>query len=336
MLVFFKKIIQVFLILIASFSIVSITLAQESVSNSISSVNIEISPNNPRAGDSVVLTLSSSLLDLNSSRIVWYIDNVARKDTTSKSITIKTKSGGQKTTIRVVVETSDGIIKEATREISPVGVDLVIEPIAYTPPFYKGKPFFVAEGKVKIVAIPDIIINGSKKSSKDLTFKWLKDGYILGSNSGKGKNSIVINSTIPVKDINIGVQVLDSSGNILAENSKSIVKNDPKILFYENSPLYGILYNKAITGNYYLGTREELKIIAKPISFNFSNDTPEESNYSWYVNGNYVAPNGKTNELILRQTTTNLKGTASISLDVKDINKINQYASGAFNVEFGQ
>jgi len=334
---FFKKTIQISLILVAFFSIANtVVFAQESVSNSMSSIYLGLSPSNPRAGDSVVITVSSNLLDLNSSKITWYIDGVVRKDTASKSITIKAKSDGQKTIIKVVVETSDGIVKETSTEISTAGVDLVIEPMSYTLPFYQGKPFLIGQGTVKIVAIPDVMINGVKMSSKNLTFKWSKDDIILGSNSGKGNDSIIINSSIPVRDINIGVQILDNSGNILAENSKLIIINNPKILFYEDNLLYGILYNKAITGSYYLGTKEELDVIAKPFSFDFFNDISEESDYTWYLNRNYISPNGKANKLILRQTTVGLKGVSSVSLDIKNVNKINQYATASFDVQFGE
>ena len=336
MLPFLKKTIYISLIIIAFFSIANIIFAQESVSNSISSINLNISPPNPRSGDSVVLTLSSDLLDLDSSKIVWYIDGIARKETASKSITIKAKNDGQKTTIRAVVETVDGIIKETSGEISPAGVDLIIEPISYTLPFYKGKPFFIAQGTVKIIALADVMINGVKTPDKNLNYKWTKDGEVLGDSSGKGKNSVVINSSIPVRDIDVGVQILDDLGNVLTENSKTIIKSSPKILFYEDSPLYGILYNLAVTSNYYMGTKEELTIVAKPFSFSFSNDASEGSDYVWSVNGNTVTQNGKANEITLRQTTTNLKSTAAISLDLKNINKIMQYASDGFNVEFGQ
>ncbi|MEK7072005.1 MAG: hypothetical protein AAB969_00385, partial [Patescibacteria group bacterium] len=153
---------------------------------------------------------------------------------------------------------------------------------------------------------------------------------------GRGKNSVIINSTIPVRDINMSLQVLDDSGLVLAEKSKTIILNNPKVLFYENNPLYGILYNKAIGGSYSLGTREELKITAKPFSFSFSKDTPGEANFLWYVNDSYVAPVGKNNEITLRQTVTGQVGEVFVSLDLNNINKINQYAGGGFNLEFGQ
>ena len=334
--VFIKKTIYFSLILIALFSIINISSAQESVSNSVSSLNLDMSPNNPRPGDSVILTVSSDLLDLSSSRIVWYIDGVARNETTSRSITVKAKNNGEKTEIRVVAQTSDGIIKEVSGEIIPSGVDLIIEPIAYTPPFYKGKPLFLAEGVVKIIALPDIIINGVKAQSKDLNFLWKKGEVTLTDSSGKGKDLIMLNTSIPVRDFDVDVQVLDDSGNVLAENSKIISKNNPKLLFYEDSPLYGILYNKAVVGNYYLGTKEELSIIAKPFFFSFLNDAPGESSYTWSVNSNPVSQSGKANEITLRQTTTNTLTTSNISLDLNNTKKINQYTTNSFNIQFGQ
>jgi len=203
-------------------------------------------------------------------------------------------------------------------------------------PFYKGKPFFSAEGSIRIIALSDIIINGTKVADKNLNFKWSKDGDVLSDNSGKGMNSIVINTSIPARNVDVDVQVSDDLGNILAENSKTIVKSSPAVFFYENSPLYGILYNLAVTGNYYMGTKEELTIIAKPFSFSFSNDVQVGSDYSWSVNGNPVTQSGKANQITLRQTTTNTKSTANISLDVKNTDKIMQYAGGGFNIEFGQ
>ena len=330
---FFKKTIQISLI-IAFLAMGNIVIAQET-STSLSSIYINISPVSPRAGDSVVLTLSSNLLNLNSSKIVWYIDGTPKRDAAGKSITIKAKSDGQKTTIRAVVETSDGIIKEASQEISPAGVDLVVEPMSYTLPFYKGKPYFAPQGTVKVVAIPDIIIDGTRALSKDLNFKWSKGDIVLGSSSGKGNDTLLVYGTIPVRDINISVQISDDSGNILAENSKLLTTDNPEILFYEDNPLYGVLYNEAVVGNYNLGTREELTIVAKPFSFDFSNDVSEESDYTWNINGNSITPAGKANELVLKQTT-NVAGTASVSLDLKNVDRIMQYVSDSFNISYGQ
>jgi hypothetical protein len=301
-----------------------------------SSINIDYSPTNLRAGDSVTLSITSDSLDLNNVKVIWYVDGVIKKESNNKTLTINTKINGDKTIIRAIVQTPDGIIKENSIEISPVGVDLVIEPISYTLPFYKGKPLFVMQGKVKIVALPDIVLKGVKLLSKDLYFKWSKNGSVLGSNSGIGMNSIVVNSTIPVKDINIGLEILDTSGNSILETSRTLSKDEPSILFYENNPLLGVLYNKQIPSNYYIGSKEELNVIAKPFSFDFLTDTSNNASYSWLVNDNSVIPSNKINELILKQTKANSSGSASISLNISNNDKILQSVNRSFDIIFGQ
>ncbi len=336
-----KKITLLSLLCIAIFSVVnSFVFAQipsSSLSDQSNSIDMSISPANPRSGDTIILELSSYGIDLDTAKITWYIDGVATKEGAGqKTLTIQAKNSGDTTVIRTVVETADGVSVETTKQVSPSGVDIVIEPTSFVPAFYQGKPLFINQGIARVVAIPDVMISGKKASSKNLVFRWQRDDTFLQSLSGIGKDSVIITGTVPIRDITVSVQITDSSGNIIAANSKVIVANSPEILFYENSPLYGILFNKAITNSYYLGDREELKIVAKPYFFNVKTDDSTDLGYAWSVNGNPVATEGKTNELILRQTGTNLKGTASISLDVNNLIKIFQYTTAGFNITFGQ
>lgn len=333
MLNFPKKLILAIFVFGAFFTLLSLAEAQ-SVSNSISSISLTKYPTSARAGESVTISIFTDSLNLDSSKITWYVDGALQKNIGGKSLVIKNKSDGQITEVKAIVETNDGIKKEASIQISSSAVDLVVEPMAYTMPFYKGKPIFLAEGTIKVVAIPDIMIDGKKVSSNDLVFRWSKGGTVLGSNSGKGKNSIVITSTIPVRDISLNVDVLDSNNNLLASNSKIISKNTPTILLYEKNSLLGILYNKAIYGTYNLGLKEEITLIAKPFSFSFNEDNTSESNYVWYVNNKKILLTDKTNELILKQTG-NTSGTTNISLNLNNINKINQYTNNQINIKFG-
>jgi hypothetical protein len=158
----------------------------------------------------------------------------------------------------------------------------------------------------------------------------------MADDSGMGKDSITVNGSVPIRDIDVDVEVLDSSGNTLATNSTVVTTSDPAILFYEDSPIYGILYNEAITNNYYLGTKEEVNIIAEPFFFNLNSDSGNDSTYQWTVNGSAVSSGDKPNELLMKQEQTNLVGSASVSLTVNNISKIFQYATAGFNISFGQ
>ena len=134
------------------------------------------------------------------------------------------------------------------------------------------------------------------------------------------------------------VSIIDSSGTTVAETSKIISASQPKILFYEDNPLYGELFNKAITtSGYYLGQKEEVDIDAEPYFFTVATNDNSNLNYQWSMNGNSIdTTGGKINQLVLRQTTANLAGTASISLDINDLAQIFQYTSADFSVNFGQ
>jgi hypothetical protein len=237
------------------------------------------------------------------------------------------------TILLVVVLFSVGYVVKAYAAPS---VDLVLEPMSYTAPFYKGKPSFASQGTVKIVAIPNAIISGQKVSSQNLIFKWTKDDIVMGDLSGKGKNSITIYGQIPVRDIDISVEVLSSLGEILAENNAFISVGNPKIVFYENSPLLGKLFNKALTNNYFLGDKEEVLITAEPYFFDVQKNTSTELKYSWSVNNGAVSPNGKINELLLRQVNKDTKGTASVNLNIDNNNRLFQYTDNHFNINFGQ
>ncbi len=320
------------------FFIQTVAIAQTANSTSADNlVEMTASPQTANAGDSVTLQLSSQVINLTASKITWYVDDVAGQEGTGdSSLTITAKAAGQSTAVKAIVETTDGTTTQASITITPAGVDLIVEPTSYVPPFYKGKAIFTTQGTARVVAIPDVILNGSQASSKDLIFEWQQDGSNLSSESGLGDDSIIVNGTVPINDIDVSVTVLDPSGNTLAASSKILSASDPQALVYEDNPLYGILFNKAIVGNYYLGQNSELDLIAKPYFFNLSSDSGSDSTYKWSVNGNYVSPSGQSNELILQQPTGgNLSGTASISLTVNNNVRIFQYTDTSFNVNFG-
>ncbi|MBU6370739.1 MAG: hypothetical protein KGH93_00940 [Patescibacteria group bacterium] len=214
-------------------------------------------------------------------------------------------------------------------------VDLVVESTSLVPPFYTGKAIFATQGTARIIALPNVMENGSALSANDLVFTWQRDGQTLSAESGAGKDAITVSGTVPIRDISVSVSVSDASGNVLATASKILSPADPKVLVYEDNPLYGILFNKAMSGNYYLGQRSELDLVAEPYFFNLASIDGQDSTYKWFVNGNYASPSGASNELILKQAGNNLSGTAAVTLDANNNDRIFQYASTNFNVNFG-
>jgi hypothetical protein len=333
-----KKTIAIFLTILVLFSIENtLVLAQGIPTTQSAAITMTMSPENPKPGDSVDLELSSYSVDLDAAKITWYVDTVATAEGVGqKGLTVQAKNDGSPSAIKVIVEDTDGNSTEVDQQITPAGVDLIIEPTGFVPPLYKGKALFINQGTFRAIAIPDVFANGEQTASQDLTFKWLENNNVLQSSSGRGQNSVTITGGVPMRDIQIEVQVLDSSGTIVADASKVVSLESPEILFYEDSPLYGVLFNKAISGSYYLGQKPEVDIAAEPYFFNVTSDDSSNLNYQWAMGGNAIDTSGKTNELVLTQATQNLAGTASITVNLNNIARIFQFTNAGFTVNFGQ
>lgn len=300
-------------------------------------IELKSTPETPKEGDTVKLELSSFNINLDTAKITWYVDGKIKNNGIGvKNIDLVAKGNGQKTSIVVLVTSSDGVRSSTSKEILSNSVDIIIEPASYTPPFYKGKSLFTNQGVARIVAIPNIFVDNKKIDSKNLIYKWQKDGINLSQLSGKGKDSISVTGGVPINNIDVNLDVLDSSGNILTTNSVEITSTDPKIIFYENNALYGTFYNKAISSDYFMGLKEELNITAKPFYFGVDSDSSSNLLYKWFVNGNPVILDSKINELLLKQTTGSLKGTADIKLELRNKDKIFQFTNSDLNVSFGQ
>ncbi len=334
MLLFYKKIILSFFALLLTFSFVSVSAQTTTLNNS---TGLDVTPQTPRIGDSVIIKAYSNSVDLNYQKITWYVDDKIRKEGLGeKEIMIKTQSG-QTTKVKAVVTKTDGSKIELTTEITPSEIDLIIEPLSYKSPFYEGKPYFIDQGTFYATVVPNIKINNKKIESKDIFYKWTKDGTVLGKSSGLGQDSIRITGSVPIDDIHLGVEAYDNTTKkLLAKDSKTIEPEDPKVLFYEKNPIYGILYNKAISGSYYMGDRDELTISAEPFSFDFTKNTADNSSYSWEINNNSATSSKNKNELLVVQQENKIKGTANISVSILNTKRDFQEISGDFSLEFGK
>jgi hypothetical protein len=305
------------------------------VSGQLAGVEMSVSPEKPKPNQDVSVSVVSYSLNLDSATIRWYIDDVLKKEGVGiKDLNLRTGKSGESVDVRVEVFTNDGRSVEQSIIINPAEVSLIIEANSYVPPLYKGRAYFTSQGIAKIIAVPNIIQNDIKLDSKKLSYKWTMNGIVLGSQSGTGKNTVIIEGSIPIRDITVDLEVMDVSGRIVATESAFINISNPKILFYENSSLYGILSNKAISGNYNIGGKEEVRIVAKPYFFDFSGINTKESNYKWSVNGKTVSLSGAKNEILLRQDGKT-GGAASVSLKIENQVRIFQFAENNFNITFG-
>lgn len=212
-------------------------------------------------------------------------------------------------------------------------VDLVFEALSYTPPFYQGKALHVAQGTVVVVAIPNFFDQAGRKiNSADLNFTWRKDGLVVGNASGVGRDYLNFTGTIPTRDANIAVSVSSRDGSLTA-NSSVLIKNiSPKIIFYENSLIYGLMLNKAITGPVRMLT-DEFSVWTVPYYFSIGYADTPDLKYTWTLNGSTVPTQEIKNVFTVRQEQEGA-GIANIGVKIENIARIFQYANNNFTINF--
>ena len=322
------------LLIIFSLFIVFPVLCLGQVNSAGDFVNLSITPVNPSPGQQVKVTIKSLSLDLDRASITWYVDGVEKKTEVGlKDYFVTAGTAGKNMTIGASLKNEGVIIK---KEISffPAGVDLIFEAVSYTPPFYKGKNLNPKQGTVVVVAFPEIFNqNGKKLTTNEIVFTWEKDGVIQGNYSGLGKNYFVFTGTIPVRDVRVSVTATSIDKKITADNSINITNTSPKIIFYEENPVYGIMFNKAIKNSVRM-IADEFKVKAFPYFMSVGYTQSPDLNYKWSIDGkNTLGLETDKSAMLFRQDKPG-SGIANIGLKIENSNRIFQFTENRFNINF--
>jgi len=297
----------------------------------------DVSPENPRPGQVVTVDIESFSVDLDrAGSITWVLNGtVLKRGVGIKKIQFEAGKLGSKSTIDVVVRgTRIGTVTESIT-ITPTEVDLIWEADTYTPPFYKGKALPSSDAEITIVAIPQFITSsGNKIKSSDLIFTWKMDGKVLGSQSGRGKDSVKIKGSKIFSSTLVQVDVSSLNNTLQGYGFEVIASVQPKIVFYENDIIFGMKYENALNGRFSL-LNEEINITAHPYFFSGDKRVISDFDYSWRVNDSKVsASSGDESSIVLRQVGEE-EGEASVSLDIQNLNRILQSARASLSVIFG-
>lgn len=301
-----------------------------------SALQLTLSPENPMPSQNVKFTLQSFTYDLDRLKITWFVNGVEKISGIGlKEYSLVAGKNGQKTVVKVQVLTQDNDLQENETFFIPSIVDLVYESLSYVPPFYKGRSLNPNQGVVLVVAVPELIkTTGEKVPVKNIIYSWKKDGKVMQSDSGVGKNTFVFNGSVPINDVVIGLTASSIDGEIFASNQIKITNASPKIIFYENSPIYGIMTNKAITNTVKL-LSDEFSVIAVPYFYSAGYATNPDLDYVWSMNGQTVSNQDPKNSFTSRVEKAGA-GVASIGLKISNNVRIFQFSENSYDISFNK
>lgn len=312
------KTLRVFITLIVfSISFVGTVQAQSSAST-----QIFIVPNsNLRAGDVFSVGLTSSDINLSRSEIEWYINGKLGLEGIGKEgFTSFTGPVGTTLVVKAVITSPNGTIIRKTVAVRPQEIDFLWRANTHTPAFYKGRSLATSGSYVSITAMPNVADpDGKSLAPSKLTYNWSQNSINLGSASGVGKQTIVLeNPQTKNQPLQVKVVVTDSQGLLRIEETVVIPFSKPKILFYEHLPLNGVAYQNAIFEKTLLAN--EMVLHAEPYYFSSDDFVSGNLSYKWKINGNRVTEinKEKPNELVLRKSDED--GEARLELEVLNNN----------------
>ncbi len=296
-------------------------------------LGVEIIPDYPRPNEIVSINLTLYTDDLNSADITWYQDGKAVLNGKGETkYSFKTGSIGQETKIEIRIKLLSGASFSKTLTLNPASVDVVWEAESYVPPFYEGKALHPKQGILKLVAMPEFVKDGKRISPQNLIYEWSNGINVYQDQSGYGKNVVTLNGSLLGREENIKVLVTDPVNNLVAQGLVDITPVDPEIVFYQNDPYYGNIFDEGLVGSFNL-KNDEVQILAAPYYF-----TKEESGllqYTWQLNGQEVPFLSGSMTAIFKKPEDKTGGISNISLQVENSNRILQQADGSLQINLG-
>lgn len=297
-------------------------------------VILKITPENPVPNQNVTATLSSHVADLDKANISWSVNNEEKSNGIGKkSFSFSVGGVGYPVVLSVMINTLDGQNVSKTMTILPADIDILWEAYdVYTPPFYKGKALVPSQGKFKVVAMPNLENQNGKINENNLSYAWKKDGTVQSGSSGWGKNFFIFQNSYLDKGNVIEVKASDISGDVNASGKTNLKTTNPKILFYENDPSFGIKWENALNNGFVVDPNGKI-IIAEPYFFSPENISSSDLTFDWSINGNKISTPDPKNVLSIKPESGQ-SGSATIKVDINNINTLFQSMNKQLNVQF--
>lgn len=296
-------------------------------------VSIRIFPTNPAANQTIDMDASSLRTDINRATISWVLNGkTEKKGIGEKTFQFQNGAAGKTTTVDVYITTKEGASIEKHYTFRASGIDIVWKANTYVPPFYKGKALPTYQSDITFVALPNFLDGNTPINPKNLVYTWKKDNVVLGSLSGYGKQSVSIPGSIIDRPYTIQVEVASFDDRYKASGQTSITKVSPDVIFYENNPLYGVNFNKALE-NPTTVSNQEMSVSAFPYYFSTTNREDYNLTYTWKMNNTKLSTDQYSPTITFK--TPGVAGTSILSLKVENTSKILQFLEKTLTTKYG-
>ena len=294
---------------------------------------IEFSPRYPAPGETVRLTVKSALFDIAGSDLKWE----ARGKTIAEgkgvdSAEVVAGALGTETAVEVTLISADLTTASARATIAPTELHLLVDSDSYLPPFYKGGARASAGTRLLLQAVPHFRLGSTFVPASDLMYTWRRNEEVLGNISGRGKSTVIIPAPHLFGTDKVSVEVRTDDGLLSREASVSLSSSEPVLTLYEDHPLFGTLYHRALGPSASI-PESEMTFAAVPLFAQARSAVDGALNFSWKVNGASVSSNPSAPHK-LTINADNSTGVALVGLEVTHATNYYLDARGFWNITF--
>jgi hypothetical protein len=266
---------------------------------------VSVSPQYPLPNGQATLSFTSSVIDLANASVTVSVAGKNVYQGAVQPVAVPVGRTGSITDVAVTMVVN-GASSRQDLSIQPQDIALVAEPVSSSPVLYPGKSAVPPGGDVRVVAVANVRgADGRAIGPSALSYSWTVDGTQIANSSGIGKSAIVVAAPFQYRLRAVSVVVTSQDGSLSGGAALSLSAGDPLVRIYENDPLLGILFNKALSRFSIPGA--ESTLYAAPFSFPTTSGAPL---LQWFLNGT-AAQVG--NSITLRPTGSG-EGSASLSL----------------------
>ncbi|NQV93052.1 hypothetical protein HQ403_00960 [Candidatus Kaiserbacteria bacterium] len=319
------------LLIITPFS-VNAQLIQELESTLVLSVN----PTYPAPNENITVSIESYSIELSNATVSWFVDGILEQQVIGGTV-FTFVSGELGTSVDIDVVASVNNISLGTKQITiqPTDADILWQGNTLTHSLYKGRHIPSVGSSINVEAVPHFLTRaGYRLHTDELTYLWRIEGKALPQASGRGKNTITITQTKPLKSILAEVEISSEDEQLFTKKSISIPVQSTELIVYENNPLLGVLFNNVIGGLYSL-TGQETKFIVYPFFMSGNDRNASTINYVWRLNGSPITL-GEDKSSITVGHSGEQEGTAEIYVSTQNNEKIFQKSESSFTIKFGK
>ena len=297
-------------------------------------ISKKMSPSIPKPGEQVNLSINIFSTNLDKANISWYVDGALETQGQGiKSINVTAPRAGSVKRIEVVIGKEEGGTLRENFVIAPAEVDILYESYTYTPPFYKGKSLFTNQSIVRFVADPLFITqSGTRLDPDNLIYEWKINNQPIKDSSGVGRRIFNYLGSLIQRDSRISVDVSAKNSDLKARREIQLRQYSPVVQIYEKNPIFGLMFEQAITGKFEL-LRNEIEFKAIPYYFSAISSNDADLSYKWLMNGNNIGVSRLKNSMVFRNNNDQ-SGTANIDLEVTHLENILQAARTSSSIDF--